>query len=112
MEYSKRSWLMEPDWPLDQAFWRHALPVAVYPDGDGLALWMHDRDHPNPAIIYLQHEDESFLLARTFDEFLHHWEKLGYVDLGSLGRYRNPQTGFLDSTTPEAEALRHRLGLL
>jgi hypothetical protein len=61
--------------------------------------------------IYLKHEDQSFLLARTFDEFLEQCEKLGYVGTNDLKNYRNRQTGFLDVTTAKAVALRERLGL-
>lgn len=110
-EYARRSWLQNPDWPLDQAFWRHALPLVQYPDGNGVALWVHDPKHPNPAVIYLEHEDESYLLSRTFDEFLHHWERLGYTGVNGLGQYRNPQIGFLDSTTEKASTWRKALGL-
>ena len=102
---------MESDWPLDQAFWRHALPLVHYPDGDGVALWVHDPEHPNPAVIYLKHEDTSFVLSRTFDEFLEHWERLGYTGTNDLEDYRNPETGFLDSTSPKAMAFRTSLGL-
>jgi SMI1 / KNR4 family (SUKH-1) len=111
VEYATESWLMEPDWPLDQALWRHALPLVHYPDGDGVALWVHDPDHPNPAVIYLKHEDESFLLSRNFDEFLHHWERLGYTGTNDLEQYRHPESGFLDSTTAQAVAFRKALGL-
>jgi hypothetical protein len=96
VDYARESWLMEPDWPLDQAFWRHALPLVHYPDGDGVALWVHDRTHPNPPVIYLKHEDESFLLSRTFDEFLTHWERLSYIGTNVLKSYRDPATGFLE----------------
>jgi hypothetical protein len=102
----------ESDFPLDRAFWRHALPLIHYPDGDGVALWVHDPDHAQPAVIYLKHADESFLLSRTFDEFLMQWEKLGYVGANDLQDYRNPKTGFLDCTTPKAVELRARLGLV
>src|SRR5262249_53594329 len=46
IEYARESWLREADWPLDQAFWRHALPLVHYPDGNGVALWVHDPEHP------------------------------------------------------------------
>jgi hypothetical protein len=112
VEYARESWLMEPDWPLDRAFWRHALPLVHYPDGDGVALWVHDPEHADPALIYLKHEDESFLLCRSFDEFLEQWERLGYTGTNDLVNYRNPRTGFLDTTMPKAVALRERLGLV
>lgn len=112
MEYARESWLSAPDWPLDRAFWRHALPPVHYPDGDGVALWVHESEDAQPAVIYLKHEDKSFLLSRTFDEFLEQWEKLGYISTGALEDYRNPQTGFLDATTPQAVALREKLGFI
>ncbi len=112
IEYARESWLTERDWPLDRAFWRHALPLVHYPDGDGVALWVHDPDHAEPAVIYLKHEDTSFLLSRTLDEFLEQWEKLGYIGTNDLENYRNTETGFLDATTPQAVALREKLGLI
>jgi hypothetical protein len=111
IEYAQESCLTEPDWPLDYAFWRHALPLVHYPDGDGVALWVHDPEQGNPPVIYLKHDEESFLLSRSFDEFLGQWERLGYVGTNDLGNYRNPQTGFLDATITKAVALRERLGL-
>ena len=62
-------------------------------------------------VIYLKHEEESFLLSRTFDEFLEQWEKLGYSGANDLSNYRNPKTGFLDATTPAAVAVRQKLDL-
>ena len=109
VEYARESWLTEPDWPLDYAFWRHALPLVHYPDGDGVALWMHDPELAEPAVIYLRDEDESFLLSRTFDEFLEQWERLGYIGTNDLSNYRNPETGFLDATTVPAVAFRQKL---
>jgi hypothetical protein len=112
IEYARDSWLTEPDWPLDYAFWLHALPLVHYPDGDGVALWVHDAEQANPPVIYLKHEDESFLLSRTFDEFLEQWEKLGYVGTNDLENYRNPETEFLDATSVKAVELRKGLGLM
>jgi hypothetical protein len=108
---AQRSWAIESDWPLDRAFWRHALPLIHYPTSDGVALWVHDPQHPNPPVIYLKHDDASFLLARDFDEFLREWERLGFTGAYGLEQYRDPQTGFLDSTTPKALAFRKALGL-
>jgi hypothetical protein len=102
----------ESDFPLDRAFWRHALPLTQYPDTDGVALWLYDPDFDQPAVIYLAHEEESFLLSRTFDDFLEQWEKLGYTSAGCLKDFRNPKTGFLDARTPEAVAWRKALGLV
>jgi hypothetical protein len=112
VEYSRKSWLTELDWPLDRAFWRHALQLVQYPDGDGLALWVHAPELADPPVIYLKHDDESLLLSRNLDEFLEQWEMLGYISLGELEDCRNPQNGFLDATTPKALEWRRKLGLL
>ncbi len=102
----------ESDFPLDRAFWRHALPLTQYPDTDGLALWLYDPDYAEPAVTYLQHSDKSFLLSRSFNEFLVQWEMLGYISIGELEDCRNPETGFLDSRTPKAVEWRETLGLI
>jgi hypothetical protein len=111
IEYARWSWLTEPDWPLDYAFWRHALPLVHYPDGDGVALWVHDPEQDDPPVIFLKHEDESILLSRNFDEFLEQWEHLGYTATGELEDCRDPKTGFVDARTAKAVQLRERLGL-
>jgi hypothetical protein len=111
LEYARDSWLQEGDWPLEYAFWRHALPLVHYPDGDGVALWVHDPEHPDPPVVYLKHEGASFVLSRTFDEFLEQWERVGYTGTNGLEAFRNRESGFLDWTTPTAAALRKSLGL-
>jgi hypothetical protein len=111
VDYAQESWLAEPEWPLDYAFWRHGWPLARDPAGNGPALWRHARNQPHYPVVYLDHEDESFLIAPTFDQFLEQWERLGYLSFRELLNFRNPDTGFLDSTTPEARRLREILGL-
>jgi hypothetical protein len=107
VEYAQHSWLMEKEWPLDRAFWRHALPIMMYESAHGTALWVHDPEHPDPAVVGLLHDDASSLIAPTFADFLHHWERLGYA---LSDEFRDPETGFLDSTTPQAQAQRRQLG--
>jgi hypothetical protein len=75
-----------------------------------VALWCHDRDQPHYPVIYLDHEDTSYVLAPTFDEFLEQWERLGYLDIGDLPR--DEKTGFIDTTTSQAGRLRQQLGLI
>lgn len=111
IDFAKNSWLMEEEWPLDRAFWRHAIQITRNANHDGLALWMHDHDHLNPAVIYLKHNDASFLLAPTFDNFLNHWARLAYHPLNGLKEFRHPDSGFLDSTLPPALAYRKKFGL-
>lgn len=111
IEYAQESWLAEEEWPLDYALWRHAWPLTHDEAGNGLALWCHAPKQPHYPVVCLDHEDTSFLIAPTFDEFLEQWEQLGYLSYGELLNFRDPQTGFLDSTTPQARQLRERLGL-
>jgi hypothetical protein len=108
-DYAQGSWVTEPDWPLDRAFWRHALPLVQYPDGDGLALWVHDAEFPEPGVLYLRHDGESVLLCRTFDEFLAAWAELEYAPAADVVECRSPSTVFLDVRSPAAAALRASL---
>jgi hypothetical protein len=111
MEYAQGSWLTEPEWPLDYALWRHGWLLTHDEAGDGLAIWAHDRRQPHYPVAYLDHEDTSYLVASTFDDFLEHWERLGYLDLGELLDFRDPETGFLDTATPQARVYRKAHGL-
>lgn len=111
IEYAQQSWLTEPEWPLDYALWRHGWLLTRNEAGDGLAIWAHDRRQPHYPVAYLDHEGESYRVAPTFDDFLEHWERLGYLDLGDLLVFRDPETGFLDTATPQARAYRKAKGL-
>ena len=111
VDFAKNSWLMEEEWPLDRAFWRHAIQITRYANHDGLALWMHDYDHMNPAVTFLKHDDASFLLAPTLESFLTHWARLAYHPIAGLEEFRNPESGFLDSTLPQSLAYRKKFGL-
>ncbi len=111
IEAAQHGWCCEPEWPLDYALWRHGWKLTNNQTGDGLAIWAHDRRQPHYPVVYLDHEDKSYLVAPTFDDFLEHWERLGYLDLGELLDFRDPETGFLDTATPEAREYRKRLRL-
>jgi hypothetical protein len=91
--------------------WRHGWPLTQNEAGDGLAIWAHDPRQPHYPVAYLDHEGESFLIAPTFDDFLEHWERLGYFDWGEVLGFRDPETGFLDSRSARARKHRKELGL-
>ncbi len=100
------------EWPLDRAFWRHAQPFAGQDHiGDYLALWSHDPDDPNPPVLCLNHESSSWIIAPSFNYFLHLWACLGYIGICHLANYCEPGCGFLDSTTEKARVLRSCLEL-
>jgi hypothetical protein len=98
----------EPECVLDRALWHHALPLAAFPTNDALALWAYDPELAEPPVIWLNHDDASFLLSPSFDEFLEQLERLGY-DYGE--EYRDPGTGLMDIDSPAAVARRSLLGL-
>jgi len=99
------SWLAEPDWVLDRALWRHALPLTRWPNTDGVALWRHDPEDSNPGVIWLSHDDQSGIISPNFDAFLRQLEFLGYVWGDD---YRDEDTGMID-LRGEAAAERRRL---
>jgi hypothetical protein len=72
-------------------------------------LWVHDPDDANPAVIWLAHDDASFLLAPSFDTFLEQYEFLGY-DWGE--EYRDLDTGLMDVSCQAAVTRRALLGLI
>ena len=98
----------DPECVLDRAFWHHALPLMLAPNTDALALWAYDPELAEPPVLCLHHDDYSFLLSPTFDDFLAQVEQLGY-DYGD--EYRDTQTGLMDVEGPAAVARRALLGL-
>lgn len=61
----------------------------------------------DPPVVYLNHDDESVTIARSFDEFLRAWEGLCYLGpehwllLEFLGA-----DGYLDANNDRAARLR------
>jgi hypothetical protein len=105
VEYALGSWLTEPEWPIDRAFWRHALPLTFTSGGDGLAIWAHADDDPSPPVIALSHDDESTLVSPTFDVFLTIWEQCGYY----WDETFKDGGAFIDASSPAAARFRASL---
>lgn len=105
---AETSWLNEPEWVLDRAFWRHGLPLTQSPNTDCLALWAHDPDGGEPAVVSLAHDEESYLLSPSFDTFLEQWESLGY---DFAPEYIDPDLRLLDTSCDAARERRRLLGL-
>lgn len=111
IDHAQDSGLRDPEWPLDYALWRHGWLLTCNEAGDGLAIWAHDPRQLHYPVAFLDHADKNYLVAPTFDDFLEHWERMGYLDLGMLLSFCDPETGFLDTSTPEAYEYRKALGL-
>jgi hypothetical protein len=108
-----RAWSADT-WIADESaqreMWESAIPFLRLDNGDYLAL--DPRVDPiDPAVAYLCHDDESFLLAPQLAEFLIAWERLCY--LGPEHWLLRPfigEGGYLDTEPPLATRLRALLG--
>ncbi len=98
------------DDPAQREIWEHALPFAMIDNGDYLALDLRT-GAADPPVVYLNHEEESFLLAPSFTAFLAAWERLCYVgpEHWLLGEFRGDDS-YLDPDSDRAAALRSLLG--
>jgi hypothetical protein len=78
--------------------------------GDYLALDVTEAKD-NPPVIYLSHDDESFVIAESFTEFLKHWERLCYIGPESwmLESFLG-ENGYINSDSAKAKELRKLLG--
>jgi hypothetical protein len=75
-EWAEDTWVAE--WPDQKAIWESALPFAALDNGDYLALDLRG-DEADPPVVYLNHDDESSVIAGNFVAFLTAWERLCYV---------------------------------
>lgn len=97
---------------LDRAWWRFALPLTFMPSTDApLALWVYDPDLAEPPVVSLYYAEPGFLLANTFDEFLTHWEALGYDWGQEYLEEGQGLSGVMDPLGPAGRARRALLGL-
>ena len=73
-EWAAETWVAEA--PDQHAIWTSALPFARMNNGDYLALALSD---PDPPVVYLNHDDDSSVIAPGLAAFLHAWERLAYL---------------------------------
>lgn len=66
------------DAPDEKAIWECALPVAALDNGDYLALDLRAGER-DPPVIYLNHDDDSAVIAPSLPAFLSAWERLCYL---------------------------------
>lgn len=106
---SVRQWATDTwvaDEPAQRRIWESAFPFARLDNGDYLAV--DGREHETDgAILYLNHDDESFVIAPHFVAFLEAWEQLGYIgpEHWLLRSFIAPG-GYLDPTSERAQQLR------
>ncbi len=106
--WAEETWVAE--YPQDKNFWFNSVPFAEINNGDYLSLDITEAKD-NPSVVYLSHDDESFIIAESFTDFLTHWERLCYIGPESwmLENFRN-ENGYINSVSNKAELLRELLG--
>jgi hypothetical protein len=107
-EWARETWIADD--PDARGFWESGLPFLRLDNGDYLALDQRTAES-DPPVVYLSHDDESFLLAATLVAFLTTWERLCY--LGPEHWLLSPFTdeaGQLDAASVRAARLRELLG--
>jgi SMI1 / KNR4 family (SUKH-1) len=102
------NWFGESEAVLERAFRRHGLPLMQNGGTDCLVLWAHALEETEPAVVWVPHDDESRILAPSFDEYLRQWEYIGY---GDTEPFTNWRTGSLDKNHPDLLQRRRLLGL-
>lgn len=75
-EWAEDTWVA--DFPTQKVIWASALPFAALDNGDYLALDLRTRGS-DPPVIYLNHDDDSSVIAPSFPTFLSAWERLCYL---------------------------------
>lgn len=107
VEWAAETWVAEM--PDQAAIWKAALPFAQMDNGDYLALDLRSADL-DPPIVYLNHDDDSLVLASDLATFLNAWERLVYVgpEHWLLLEFVDGR-GFLDPESDRAARLRRML---
>ena len=75
-EWAEETWVA--DSPDQKDVWKSALPFTALDNGDYLALDLRS-DQADAPVVYLNHDDESVVIADSFVDFLRAWERLCYV---------------------------------
>lgn len=91
----------------DAPFCRDPLPIGGMGNGDHVAI-----DLLGGSVIFLAHDDESFILAPDFDTFLTSWEAICYLDfdISPYKRFVDEGGAGIDPTDrPETRLLRSLL---
>jgi hypothetical protein len=106
-EWAAETWVA--DAPDQHAMWTSALPFVRMNNGDYLALDPRSADI-DPPILYLNHDDDSSVIATDLATFLNAWERLAYVgpEHWLLLEFVDGR-GYLDPESDRAARLRRLL---
>lgn len=94
------------EYPEQEAYWLQSFPFLAIANGDYLGLYT-PTPQDNPPVVYLSHDNESFVLAESFTTFLETWERLCYLgpEVWVLEEYRDTN-GYLNADSQQAQELR------
>jgi hypothetical protein len=107
-EWARDTWIAE--FPDQRMIWESALPFVRLDNGDYVALDLR-ADANEPPVIYLCHDEDSFILAPNLLAFLSAWECLCYIGPEHwLLRPFTDDVGYLDAESERAALLRALLG--
>ena len=107
-DWAEETWVAE--YPRDKSFWLNSVPFVEMNNGDYLGLDITEAKD-NPHVVYLSHDNESFVISESFTDFLTHWERLCYFgpEVWMLENFRG-ENGYINSDSVKAEDLRKLLG--
>jgi hypothetical protein len=102
--WAEETWVAED--PEQRQIWESAIPFVALRNGDYLALDLRGGS-ADPPVEYLNHDDESFMLAPGLAAFLTAWERLCYIgpEHWLLSEFIGDD-GYLDSESDRAGQLR------
>lgn len=88
------------EFPRDARLWEHTIPLIRESNGDCIGLYVRD-DATNPPVVYLCKDGygASRIIDSCLDDFLLHWERLGYLGINFLTSFLRPESELLE---PEA----------
>jgi hypothetical protein len=100
------TWIAEDEVELEK--WSKAVAFAALENGDFLAFEKKTKE--DAPIIYLSHDDESKVIAPSFEHFIREWAALGYVgpELWVLEPFLDEE-GFLDRKAGDGPEHRENL---
>jgi hypothetical protein len=109
IEWARETWISEE--PAQKEIWLSTFPFMHLENGDFLGLEMQS-GKDEARVLYLNHEEESSVIAPSFQSFLYEWERLCYIEpkLSQLETYLD-QSGHLSGEGAAADSLRSRLNV-
>lgn len=99
MDWANETWIVDEE--EDFALWASTIPFAQLRNGDFIGF------NKIGQIVYLNHDDESSVIANTFDEFWTTWQQIYFVgpEWWMLEPFMNEDKR-LDPTSPNIPTFR------